>query len=219
MEIPTVYTIEETAELLKTNPQAILSEINSGRMQAFKVGDQWRTTSKDILDFMSRPETQDPVTQFTEQSSASTAMERTEAFSHTWPDGSVEEYAEAYEGVVTLDGRQVGAKIGIGERSAAGKVRKRVVVFLDGRPTVEFAGVDDFEKSRLVASVVTLRNRKRLRPGHRAPDEYRAFRLVRYNSVVTGPRAMSVVAVLASIDDLNTMLSHAAIRAAFREQK
>jgi hypothetical protein len=148
-----------------------------------------------------------------------TALERVDAFSYKWPDGTIEEYHEAYEGTVNADSVQIQVKIGIGERSAAGRMRKRVVVFLDGRPTVEFAGVDDFDKSGLVAGVITLRNRKRLKPGQRVPDEYRSFQLVRYNTVITGPRAMSAMAVLAKINDHNTMISHALIRAMFRDQQ
>lgn len=219
MEIPTVYTIEEAAQLLKVSPQVILDEIDAGHLEAFRVGNEWRTTDKSITDFISRGGSQAQIVPLDKQGFSSIGLERVEAFSYRWPNGTIEEYAEAYEGTVKVNSVQVGVKIGIGERPAAGKVRKRVVVLLDGRPTVEFAGVDDFEKSGLVASVVTLRNRKRLKPGQRVPDEYRSFRLVRYNTVVTGPRAMSVMAVLAKINDHDTMVSHAVNRAMFRDQQ
>lgn len=217
MQIPQVYTIEETSELLKASPKDILAEIEAGRLEAFRVANEWRTTDKGINEFISRGGSQAHVP--AEQGFPNIALERAESFSYTWPGGTVEEYTQACEGTVKVDDTQVAAKIGIGDRYAAGKMRKRVVVFLDGRPTVEFAGLDDFDKSSLVASVITLRNRKRLRPGQRIPDEYKPFRLVRYNTVVTGPRAMSAMAVVASIDDYKTMVSHAVIRAMFRERR
>jgi excisionase family DNA binding protein len=221
-EIPTVYTVDEVAQLLKVNTQAIVDEINAGHLGAFRVGNEWRTTDKKIAEFISRGGSQEQGEQADRQSilpDTAVALERVEAFSHKWPDGTIEKYDEAYEGAIKAGSAQIQAKIGIGERSVAGKTRKRVVVFMDGRPTVEFAGVDDFDKSGLVASVVTLRNRKRLKPGQRVPDEYRHFRLVRYNTVLTGPRAMSVMAVLAKINDYDTMISHALIRAMFRDQQ
>lgn len=221
VEIPTVYTIDEIAQLLKVSTQAIIDEINAGHLEAFRVGDEWRTTDKSIADFISRGGSQDhnePVGKHGTNSDMSPRLERSEPFSFRWPDGTIEEYREAFEGMVEAAGVQVKAKIGIGERYAAGRLRKRVVVFIDDRPTVEFVGVDDFDKSKLVVSVITLRNRKRLKPGQRIPDEYRFFRLVRYNSVITGYHAMSVMGVLAKISDLDTMISHALIRAKFRSQ-
>jgi len=218
VQIPEVYTIEETAKLLKVSPEAIMREIEAGRLGALRVDTEWRTTDKAINDFISTGGSLGQASMVVKQGRPDIRLERTEAFSYKWPDGTTEEYAQAYEGHVKIDNTEVGIKIGIGDRHAAGKTRKRVVVFLDGRPTIEFAGVDDFDKSSLVASVITLRNRKRLRPGQRVPDEYRSFHLVRYNTVVTGPHAMSAMAVLAKIDDLDTMVSHAMIRAMFRDQ-
>lgn len=221
-EIPAVYTIDEVAQLLKVNARAITNEINAGRLAAFCVGGEWRTTDRSISEFISQGGSQEQAKPWQKEGPLSgtvTRLEKVEAFSYKWPDGAVEEYHEAYEGLVKADGAQIQAKIGIGERPAAGKMRLRVVVFLDGRPTVEFAGVDDFDESGLVAGVITLRNRKRLKPAQRVPDEYRSFQLVRYNTVITGPRAMSAMAVLAKINDYDTMLSHALIRAMFRDQQ
>lgn len=54
MEMPAIYTVEETAQLLKTSPKTILDEIQAGRLEAFVVGTEWRTTNKAISDFISR---------------------------------------------------------------------------------------------------------------------------------------------------------------------
>jgi excisionase family DNA binding protein len=191
-EIPTVYTIDEAAQLLKVNAQAVVDEINAGYLEGFRVGGQWRTTDKSITGFISRGGSQDQSKQADRGGicpGMATALKRVDAFSYEWPNGTIEEYHEAYEGIVETDSAQIQAKIGIGERAAAGKMRKRVVVFLDGRPTVEFAGADDFDKSGLVASVIT------------------------------GPHAMSAMGALTKINDFDTMISHALIRAKFRDQE
>jgi len=222
VEIPIVYTIEEAAQLLKVSTQAIVDEINAGHLEGFRVGGQWRTTDKGIAEFISRGGSQGQGELANRESvfpSTATTLKKMDGFSYKWPDGTVEVYHEAHEGMVKTDSAQIQVKVGIGERSAAGRMRKRVVIFLDNRPTVEFAGVDDFDKSGLVASVITLRNRKRLKPGQRVPDEYRSFQLVRYNTVITGPRAMSAMGVLAKINDFDTMISHALIRAKFRDRE
>lgn len=219
MDLPTIYTIEEAAQLFRASEQAVLEEIEAGRLQAFKVGKDWRTTDRAIVDFIarggSRPEIIVPLAQ---QEFLVSGLQRTEAFQYTWPSGDVEEYLEAYEGSIEVDKEQVAVKIGIGERHAAGRMRKRVTVFLKGRPTVEFAGVDDFDESHLVTGVVTLPSKKRLMPRQRVPNDYLSFRLVRYNTVVRGPRATSAMAVLTRVDDLMTMVSHAIIQARYRGQ-
>jgi len=218
MEIPMIYSVEETAQLLKTSPQAILDEIEVGRLEAFMVGSEWRTTDKAITDFISRGGSKPVGTAPARQLSSKLDLQQVPAFQYTWPNGYTEEYPLAYEGTFNDADRHFEVKIGIGEREAAGKNRKRVTVFLNGRPTVEFAGADDFDNSSLVAGVVTLPNKKRLKPHQPVPAEYRSFDLRRYDSVVTGPRAATTMAVVAKIDDFDTMVSHAVTRAMYRDQ-
>jgi len=218
VEMAKVYTVEETAEFLKTSTKTILDEIEVGRLEAFMVGSEWRTTDKSITEFISRGGSKPAGTAPVRQPSSKLELQQVVAFQYTWPNGYTEEYPFAYEGMVSGDNRHFEVKIGIGERVAAGKNRKRVTVFLNGRPTVEFAGADDFENSSLVASVVTLPNKKRLKPHQPVPDEYRSFDIRRYDSVVKGPRAATTMAVVAKIDDFDTMVSHAIIRAMYRDQ-
>lgn len=47
-----VYTIKETAELLKVTTRSIYSYIKSGKLHAVKIGTQWRITQKDIEDLL-----------------------------------------------------------------------------------------------------------------------------------------------------------------------
>lgn len=218
MEELVVYTIEETAQILKTDHQTIINEIESGRLEAFMVGSEWRTTAKSITSFISRGGSQPTGTATARQPSSNLKLQQAAAFQYTWPGGETDEYSEAYEGTFDDTDKHFEVKIGIGERKAAGKNRRRVTVFLNGRPTVEFAGADDFENSKMVASLVTLPDKKRLKPYQTVPYEYRSFDLRRYDSVVKGPRAATSMAVVTRIDDFDTMVSHAVIRAMFRDQ-
>lgn len=218
MEMAKVFTVEETAEILKTSAKTILDEIEVGRLEAFMVGGEWRTTDKSVTDFISRGGSQPAGNASARQTLSNLKLQQVAAFQYTWPGGETEEYSEAYEGTLNEADTHYEVIIGIGERKAAGKNRKRVTVFLNGRPTVEFAGVDDFESSRLVAGVVTLPDKKRLKPHQTVPYEYRSFNLRRYDSVVKGPRAATTMAVVAKIDDFDTMVSHAVIRAMYRDQ-
>lgn len=218
MELAKVYTVKETAEILKTDTQTILDEIEAGRLESFKVGIEWRTTDKSINDFISRGGSQTTGTTLARQNFSGVVLQEISAFRYTWPGGETEEYPEAYEGTFDDTDIHFEVKIGIGDRQAAGKNRKRVTIFLNGRPTVEFAGTNDYESSRLVASVVTLPNKKRLKPRQPIPDEYKSFDLRRYDSVIQGPRAATTMAVVCKIDDFDTMVAHAVIRAKYRDQ-
>lgn len=218
MEMAKVYTMKDTAELLKTDTQTILNEIETGRLEAFKVGHEWRTTDKSIIEFISKGGSQPAEARLSKQSFSDIVLQSAATFRYTWPGGQTEEYPEAYEGTVDEGEMHYEVKIGIGERESAGKNRKRVTVFLNGRPTVEFAGSDAFEESGLVTSVVTLPNKKRLKPGQPIPDEYKSFDLRRYNSIIQGPRASTAMAVVVKIDALETMVAHAVIRATYRDQ-
>jgi excisionase family DNA binding protein len=219
MDELTSLPIEEVAELLKVKGDAVKAEVESGCLGAFMIGGEWRITRKNLIDFISRGGSK-PITAKPEHEGADKpAIVKAAPFHFTWPNGKTEEYAEAYEGTANDGNMQFEVKIGVCERPAAGMNRKRVTVFLNRRPTAEFVGADDFEESKRVASLIVLPNKKRLRPNQTVPNEYRPFDLVRYNSVVKGPRAATTMAVLSQIDDVDTMVAHAVIRASYRDRR
>ena len=218
MDELTSLPIEEVAELLKVKSDVVKAEIESGSLGAFMIGGEWRITRKDLVDFISRGGSKPIVVQPQHEGARKTGIMRSAPFHFTWPNGRTEEYPEAYEGTANDGNMHFEVKIGVCERPAAGMNRKRVTVFLNGRPTVEFVGTDDFEESKMVASLITLPNKKRLRPNQTVPNEYRSFNLVRYNSVVKGPRAATTMAVLSKIDDIDTIVAHAIIRANYRDR-
>ena len=218
METIKVYTIEETAQTLKTDTKIILNEIQAGHLEAFRVGNDWRTTQQSIMDFIARGGSLSADSIVPKSISSHIKLQEAPAFQYTWPNGLTEEYSLAYEGTFEDASRHFEVKVGIGEREAAGKNRKRVLVLLNGRPTVEFAGANDFEKSELVASLITLPNKKRLKPHQPIPKEYRSFDVRQYNSLIKGPRAAKTMAVVAKIGDLDTIVSHAINRAIYRDE-
>jgi len=219
MDELTSFPIEEVAELLKVKSDVVNAEIETGSLEAFMIGGEWRITRKNLVDFISRGGSKPIIAKPEYRGAEETGVVRSAPFSFTWPNGKTEEYHEAYEGTANDGNMHFEVKIGVCERRAAGMNRKRVTVFLNGRPTVEFVGTDDFEESKKVASLVVLPNKKRLRPKQTLPNEYRSFDLVRYSSVVKGPRAATTMAVLCRIDDIDTIVAHAIIRANYRDRK
>jgi len=215
----TIYTMKDAAELLKTDNQTILEEIERGAIEAFQIGGEWRVTEQSILNFISGGGSKSEGTKTASKRSSNLKISEGVPFQYTWPNGYTEDYPVAYEGTIDKDAMHFEVKIGIGDREAAGKERKRVTVFLNGRPTVEFAGANDFDQSKLIASVITLPNKKRLRPYQPVPKEYQSFDIRRYDSVIKGPRAATTMAVVSKIDDLETIVAHAVNRAIYRDQQ
>ena len=115
-----------------------------------------------------------------------------------------------------IDGHEYTFKIGFGNRKSSGQERRRVTIWLGNRAVVEFAGSNNYDDDGLLAGIIRLRNGKQLTT-QRIPDEYKGFRVERYNSVVKGPRASTGMAVIVHKDDLKSMLNHAAIRATWKE--
>ena len=154
-----------------------------------------------------------------------------EPFTYRWPSSvgapeSVETYSDAYLGRLKKAGHIHGSKhllIGFTERPAAGmENRKRATVFLvnsgrQGRepqlyPLVEFAGANDFETSRRMASVIKLDDRRQLKVGDSLPPGYERSEVLPYSEVVTGPYAANGLAVVVQADDLDAMAHHALMR-------
>lgn len=237
VEMPRIVTAEEVAEQLRSTTEAVVAEFETGRLRGFQIGGEWRTTLPDLFTFIGASNTPSPL-----RTGRSTATDgnllqgieiewtRTDPFSHRWPTRAdepdcVEEHADAFEGLVSKDGRVRRNKkllIGLTTREAAGMDRRRATVFLARTgsrkesatlyPLVEFAGANDYETSQLLASVIKLSNRKQLRPGDPIPPEYRGFETAVYSDIVVGPYASNCLAVVVREDDLDSMARHALVR-------
>jgi hypothetical protein len=121
-------------------------------------------------------------------------------FTHKWPDETKERFRDALEGSVKTSRGAQAIKIGFTQREATGKDRERGVIFVDGRPIVEFCGADDFDKSKILASVIKIDN-KQVKPIQGVPAKYSHLSVDVYSNFVSGPYASSNLAVYCTKDD------------------
>jgi len=222
--LPRIFTLEEAAEYLKADGDMVLHEFETGRLHGFKIGKEWRCSDEDLLNYMrgirdsvSSPQ---PTQINTPLSESAVNIIEIEPFDFNWPKtgggGYPEHYDKAYEATTTVNGQEYTFKIGFGNRESTGQERRRVTIWLGNRAVVEFAGSNDYQNDGLLAGIIRLKNGKQLTT-QRIPDEYKRFKIERYNSVVNGPRASTGMAVIVHKDDLKSMLNHAVIRATWKD--
>jgi excisionase family DNA binding protein len=234
--LPVVLTIEAAAERLLTTPEKVQAELEAGRLEGFRLGEEWRITEPALLKFMgiSPPDTS---TRTPPMSSAATVTapqsldfdailadvewKPVEPLVYNWPDEHPPvTYDEVYEGQVTIGGNPLTLRIAFCTADSLGdKSRRRGVVFMGHPPSlnplVEFSGENSpaFAVSGRLASIVKLRTGKHLRPGQPVPAEYQGFPLDVYNKLVVGPYAAASMAVVVHRTDFRLMAHHALIRA------
>jgi hypothetical protein len=236
---PRVLTDEEVAEALRSTPEAVAVEFETGRLRGFKIGDRWRMTLADLLMFLGAADPHEHEARLTRRTcvqdpvwrSIQIEWQKAEPFNFRWPSsaqvkGAVEKYSEAFEGVVLKNGRVHRSKkllVGFTTRKAVGmENRRRSIVFLvrndtrNGQPSlypvVEFAGANDYETSQRLASLIKLPNRTHLRSGDPIPSDYNGFEIAVYSDVVIGHHAPNGLAVIVRNDDLDAMARHALLR-------
>ncbi|MEN6301658.1 MAG: helix-turn-helix domain-containing protein [Armatimonadia bacterium] len=228
-----VLTPKEVADALKVDEEVILELMDRGELRGFQAGHLWRTTQQFVEQFIqdqtkpepqhvkanqsdSRPEQADE-----KMGDLRSGWDRIDGgFRFGWPNMDEEVFDVAFARIVRRKGRNIPLVIGIGDRRAAGRVRRRAVVFWGVHPgtkspLVEFAGANDFDDTKLMASVIKVDGRRHLAPADDLPEQYvdADLPIGVYNHVVTGPRAWDSQAVLAREDQLEVMATHALIRA------
>ena len=225
--LPRIMTVEEIADYLRIDNSAILQEFENGNLRGFKIGDVWRSTHEDVFAYVRRekPKTEHnnfnmTVDETKLQPSSKWNIVDIGPFDFKWPnkDGvdKSEHYDKGYEATKILNDHEYTFKIGFGNRKSSGKIRRRVTIWLGNRAVVEFAGSNDYPDSGLLAGIIRLKNGKQL-VSQRIPEEYKEFRLQRFNTIVRGPRASTGMAVIVKDNDLDSMLDHAVIRATWKE--
>ena len=222
--LPRIFTLEEVAEYLKVDKDIILHEFEAGNLYGFKIGKEWRCSDEDLLTYIrgirDSVEISRPTPVKIPLSESTVNIIEAEPFDFNWPKtgggGYPEHYDKAYEATKMIDGHEYTFKIGFGNRKSAGQERRRVTIWLGNRAVVEFAGSNNYDDDGLLAGIIRLRNGKQLTT-QRIPDEYKGFKVERYNSIVKGPRASTGMAVIVHKDDLKSMLNHAVIRATWKE--
>ena len=96
--------------------------------------------------------------------------------------------------------------------------RLRALVLVDRYATVEFAGANDFAKSKIMASIVKDSSGRQIPVGGRVPSEYLDLNLGPYRDSVDGPRASANLGVICKADDFATMVKPALIRTNYNQR-
>jgi len=222
--LPRIFTVQEIAEYLKVDNDAILQEMEGGNLRGFKVGKEWRCSDEDLVSYMKakRPhaDSRQVSTPAVSNHSKGWNIVEIEPFEFKWPKigggGQPEKYDKAFEATTITGGQEYTFKVAFTNRKSAGLLRRRVTIWLGSRAIVEFAGSNNYENDGLLAGIIRLKNNKQL-TSQKIPEEYKAFRVEKYNSIVQGPRASTAMAVIAHKDDLESMLEHAVIRATWKD--
>jgi len=216
--LPNIKTIDDAADYFKTSKDIILKELEQGRLHGFKIGEEWRLTENDLAEYINRNQ-HSPSTEKLSNSTIqyeTTGFIEIEPFDYKWP-ADEEHFEKGYETTRTINGREHTFKIGFTDRFAAGEMRRRIIVWINNWPVVEFAGGNEYETDGLLASVIKTQGGKQLRPTGKIPEEYKDFRIARYDSIVQGVYASRNMAVIVTKDALETMLRHAIIRATWKQ--
>ncbi len=218
--LPKILTPGEIADYLKVDLNLVRRELENGSLQGFKVGAEWRSTDIAVLNYVNREATIEGNSRLTnaEQSQVveKSSFRKIDQFDFQWPLAK-EHFQFGYETEKILGGRSYLFRIGFTDREAAGQLRRRIVVWKDNWPLVEFAAGNNFGLDGLLASVIKLGNGKQLRSSEKIPAEYGNFRTARYDSVVQGPYASHNMAIIVHKDDMESMLSHAIIRGKWKK--
>ncbi len=126
-------------------------------------------------------------------------------FSWGWPE-QLERFHRGWIATAEVDGINVHVRHGIRRRTAYGRLRARSVTWVEGAPTVEGVGADDFEQSVSLLSLLKV-TKRHLRPGD-VPST-----IVVMGDEAAGPYSPRSLAVKLREDDINGLTRHALIRA------
>ena len=234
-----ILTVEEVAQELHASPDFILKEMETGRLKAFRLDGEWRTTEESvhamIAMLLGGAENKTGQTDSKEMSTETKGLptmkqltsmqwQRIDPFRHLWPTergepGNYEDYDEAYTLHLRVNDKSVPLVIGFCDREAAGmKNRRRAIVFwgVVGAamvPVIEFSGANDFAKTGTMASVIRADDsRKHIGPNTPLPAGYDDVPTGIYNTLVVGPYASGSRCVIAHKTDFAVMVRHALLR-------
>lgn len=139
-----------------------------------------------------------------------------ENLNYRWPSGNSEPYAHwvRYQAVATDGTHDI--QIGFGMRPTYGRDRRRIVVWIDNHPHVEFLGTDDFERTGDVVAEIKVPGDKGERmcryPEEAVPERYAGLPVVGLPTRVSGPGVHQAWAVIANVADHRTFVVLAALR-------
>lgn len=216
--LPEIITIEEASDYFKISKDVIVKELEQGHLHGFKIGGEWRLTEANLVEYINRNYhslSTEQLRSLTPQYEI-TGFTEIGPFDYQWPT-TEEHYESGYETTRDINGRTHILKIGFTNRESSGLNRRKIVVWINNWPVVEFTASNNYESDGLLAGIIKIKGGKQLRPSGKIPEEYKDFHVARYDSIVQGPYASRNMAVIVSKDDLESMIRHAIIRATWKD--
>lgn len=136
-------------------------------------------------------------------------------YEYRWPE-DVERYPHWLDYSATAPDGDHRLRIGFCTRQVYGRQRKRVVIWIDGRPEAEFLGADDYERSGALLSELRVAGDPGERmcryPDEPIPERYAAFTVVGLPTRVAAAGVHNAWAVLANVSDHQALAALAGLR-------
>jgi hypothetical protein len=212
-----IYTLEEVSEHLRLTVEAVEKEIAAGRLPAGRIQEFVRVRETDLASYKNEAFT---YVNGGHEARRGNILQLNPApdFTFTWPDGKVEQFTEAREGVISHAGKEYRVKLGFTVRKSSGKRRRRCLILVDRYASVEFVAADEQSNGKM-ASIIKDRDGKQLPVGATLPPEYNGVPVGPYRDVVLGAGASNGLAVVCKENEFETMVKHAVIRYQFRKDR
>ena len=138
----------------------------------------------------------------------------TKKYEHIWPDGSTEKY---YGSLEFVSDEGITVVVAFTSRYVFNRDRRRVVIFFDEYPTVEFNATDDYATTGELLSLIRRRgDRDYYSSDEPTPPEYLGFNTTVYSERIRQSGAYRCIAVVVNIADISSMLQHALIQRGWR---
>ena len=132
-------------------------------------------------------------------------------FHYRWPD-ITEQFEGGWRLTVQSGMAQHEMKIGVGNRPAYGRMRRRIVAWVDGQPAVERVGADNYPHTGRLASLLKRADGHLVRPAEAPASGYDGFPVARLADIVTGPHVRDALAAHLHEQDVTAWAGYALAR-------
>ena len=130
-------------------------------------------------------------------------------YEHIWPDGN----KETYQAIEFISDEDIKVTIAFTFRDIFSMKRRKVVIFLDDWPIVEFTATDEYATTGELISLIRRRGgRDFYSSDESTPPEYMGFNTILYSKLIRQPGAFNSIAAVVNIADIRSMLQHALIQ-------
>ena len=130
-------------------------------------------------------------------------------YEHVWPDGD----KETYQALELVSDEDIRVTIAFTFRHIFSRDRRKVVIFFDDWPAVEFTATDDYATTGELLSLIRRRGGRDYYSSDEAtPPEYMGFNTTVYSQLIRQPGAYNSIAVVVNVADIRSMLQHALIQ-------